>query len=136
MSSDTVVVTDGENQSTIEVSDSNVTEVLFDSEGLDPAEVVVEEHAEKQEKLIQFPLSRVRALMKSDPEFQLASKEAVVIIAKAAEKFVASISEEAGRLMQQRKKKTLQPRDVAECIQNDPNLEFLDGAMDEVLTVQ
>jgi hypothetical protein len=39
---------------------------------------------ERSDKLHQLPLSRVKAIMKLDPEFQMASKEAAILIAKAA----------------------------------------------------
>ena len=43
---------------------------------------------EPQEKLIKLPLSRIRGIMKTDPDVKIASQDAVIILAKAAVSFV------------------------------------------------
>ena len=42
---------------------------------------------EPQEKLIKLPLSRIRGIMKTDPDVKIASHDAVIILAKAAVRF-------------------------------------------------
>jgi DNA polymerase epsilon subunit 4 len=41
------------------------------------------EHEEKSEKILKLPLSRVKHIMKMDPDVHLASQEAVFLITKS-----------------------------------------------------
>lgn len=47
------------------------------------AEEPPEGQAEKHEKLLRFPISKIRTIMKLDPDLNSASQEAVFIVAKA-----------------------------------------------------
>ncbi|TRZ01419.1 hypothetical protein DNTS_015156 [Danionella cerebrum] len=66
----------------------------------------------QQHRLAKLPLSRIKALMKADPDVSLASQESVFIIAKATELFVEMIAKDALVYAQQGKRKTLQRKDL------------------------
>ncbi|XP_018429420.1 PREDICTED: DNA polymerase epsilon subunit 4 [Nanorana parkeri] len=83
------------------------------------AELCVKQAGEKSEcvtapipKLVKLPLSRVKALMKFDPEVSLASREAVFLISKATEILIQTIAKDAHVYAQRNKRKTLQRRDI------------------------
>ncbi|GFR91406.1 nuclear transcription factor Y subunit gamma [Elysia marginata] len=63
--------------------------------------------SEPQEKLIKLPLSRIRGIMKTDPDVKIASHDAVIILAKAAELFIQSVSRDAAERTIRDKKKTV-----------------------------
>ncbi|XP_013790553.1 DNA polymerase epsilon subunit 4-like [Limulus polyphemus] len=81
----------------------------------------------KTEKLVRIPLTRVKHLMKLDPDVTLASQEAVFLIARATELFVDSLAKEAFSFTSQAKKKTLQKKDIDSCIEVVDALYFLEG---------
>ena len=83
------------------------------------------------EKLHQFPLGRVKHIMKLDPEVNLASQDAVFLITKALELFVENLAIEAYSYTAQSKKKTIAKNDVEKAIDAVDALAFLDGAMDD-----
>ncbi|XP_073542474.1 DNA polymerase epsilon subunit 4 isoform X2 [Phyllobates terribilis] len=64
-------------------------------------------------KLAKLPMSRIKSLMKSDPDVSLASQEAVFAISKAAELFIETIAKDAYVYAQRGKRKTLQRKDLA-----------------------
>ncbi|CAB1324475.1 unnamed protein product [Coregonus sp. 'balchen'] len=68
--------------------------------------------APSQNRLVKLPLSRIKAMMKADPDVSLASQESVFIIAKATELFVEMIAKDALVYAQQGKRKTLQRKDL------------------------
>ncbi|XP_076322666.1 DNA polymerase epsilon subunit 4-like isoform X2 [Tachypleus tridentatus] len=84
----------------------------------------------KTEKLVRIPLTRVKHLMKLDPDVTLASQEAVFLIARATELFVDSLAKEAFSFTSQAKKKTLQKKDIDSCIELVDSLFFLEGTLD------
>ncbi|XP_051957953.1 DNA polymerase epsilon subunit 4-like isoform X2 [Xyrauchen texanus] len=63
-------------------------------------------------RLAKLPLSRIKALMKADPDVSLASQESVFTIAKATELFVEIIAKDSLVYAQQGKRKTLQRKDL------------------------
>uniref|UniRef100_A0A3Q2V9X8 DNA polymerase epsilon subunit 4 n=2 Tax=Haplochromini TaxID=319058 RepID=A0A3Q2V9X8_HAPBU len=69
-------------------------------------------------RLSKLPLSRIKALMKTDPDVALASQESVFIIAKATELFVEMIAKDALVYAQQGKRKTLQRKDLGKWIKH------------------
>uniref|UniRef100_A0A8C5LMP4 Transcription factor CBF/NF-Y/archaeal histone domain-containing protein n=1 Tax=Leptobrachium leishanense TaxID=445787 RepID=A0A8C5LMP4_9ANUR len=75
----------------------------------------------KQAKL---PLSRVKTLMKADPDVSLASQESVFIISKATELFIETIAKDAFIYAQRGKRKTLQRKDLATQSRNNPLHEY------------
>ncbi|XP_027025913.1 DNA polymerase epsilon subunit 4 [Tachysurus fulvidraco] len=83
-----------------------------------------------QHRLAKLPLSRIKALMKADPDVSLASQESVFIIAKATELFVEMISKDALVYAQQGKRKTLQRKDLDNAIEAADEFAFLEGTLD------
>ncbi|XP_015155276.2 DNA polymerase epsilon subunit 4 isoform X2 [Gallus gallus] len=74
-----------------------------------------------------LPLSRVKALVKADPDVSLASQEAVFVLARAAELFVETIAKDAFVYAQQGKRKTLQRKDLDNAIEAVDEFAFLEG---------
>ncbi|XP_065290102.1 DNA polymerase epsilon subunit 4 [Dermacentor albipictus] len=87
-------------------------------------------NAEKGEKLCRFPLSRVKNIMKLDPDVVLASQEAVFLVSKATEMFVAALAKEAYTYTRQAKKKTIQKKDVDSSVEAVEAFAFLEGTLD------
>ncbi|XP_067126874.1 DNA polymerase epsilon subunit 4 [Centruroides vittatus] len=85
---------------------------------------------DKPDKLTRIPLSRVKTLMKLDPDVTLASQEAVLLVAKATELFVQSLAKEAYTFTQQAKKKTLQKKDIESSVGVIDAFVFLEGVLD------
>ncbi|XP_053490395.1 DNA polymerase epsilon subunit 4 [Ictalurus furcatus] len=83
-----------------------------------------------QHRLSKLPLSRIKALMKADPDVSLASQESVFIIAKATELFVEMIAKDALVYAQQGKRKTLQRKDLDNAIEAADEFAFLEGTLD------
>ncbi|KAG8593286.1 hypothetical protein GDO81_000783 [Engystomops pustulosus] len=82
------------------------------------------------QKLGRLPMSRVKALMKSDPDVSLASQEAVFIISKAAELFIETIAKDAYVYAVRGKRKTLQRKDLDNAIDAVDEFAFLEGTLD------
>ncbi|XP_071201233.1 DNA polymerase epsilon subunit 4-like [Salvelinus alpinus] len=86
--------------------------------------------APSQNRLAKLPLSRIKALMKADPDVSLASQESVFIITKATELFVEMIAKDALVYAQQGKRKTLQRKDLDNAIETVDEFAFLEGTLD------
>ncbi|XP_051768695.1 DNA polymerase epsilon subunit 4 [Ctenopharyngodon idella] len=84
----------------------------------------------QQHRLAKLPLSRIKTLMKADPDVSLASQESVFIIAKATELFVEMIAKDALVYAQQGKRKTLQRKDLDNAIEAIDEFAFLEGTLD------
>uniref|UniRef100_A0A3B5M2C7 DNA polymerase epsilon subunit 4 n=1 Tax=Xiphophorus couchianus TaxID=32473 RepID=A0A3B5M2C7_9TELE len=74
-------------------------------------------------RLSKLPLTRIKALMKTDPDVSLASQESVFII----ELFVEMIAKDALVYAQQGKRKTLQRKDLDNAIEAIDEFAFLEG---------
>ncbi|XP_016431023.1 DNA polymerase epsilon subunit 4 [Sinocyclocheilus rhinocerous] len=85
---------------------------------------------QQQHRLAKLPLSRIKTLMKADPDVSLASQESVFIIAKATELFVEMIAKDALVYAQQGKRKTLQRKDLDNAIEAIDEFAFLEGTLD------
>lgn len=77
----------------------------------------------------QLPLSRIKALMKTNPDCGLAGSEATFLMCKATELFIESLSRESFAYTAEAKKKTVQLRDVQRAIESVDALMFLEGAL-------
>ncbi|XP_029466728.1 DNA polymerase epsilon subunit 4-like [Rhinatrema bivittatum] len=77
-----------------------------------------------------LPLSRIKALMKADPDLSLTGQEAVFVIAKATELFIETIAKDAFIHAQQGKRKTLQRKDLDNAIEAIDEFAFLEGTLD------
>ncbi|XP_068136223.1 DNA polymerase epsilon subunit 4 [Hyperolius riggenbachi] len=86
--------------------------------------------AASSHKLVKLPLSRVKALMKCDPDVALASLESVFIICKATELFIESMAADAYVYAQRGKRKTLQRRDIDQAVDAVDEFAFLEGTLD------
>ncbi|XP_075061041.1 DNA polymerase epsilon subunit 4 isoform X1 [Mixophyes fleayi] len=91
------------------------------------------------QKLVKLPMSRVKALMKSDPDVSLASQESVFIICKATvrhwevivtELFIETIAKDAYIYAQRGKRKTLQRKDLDNAVDAIDEFAFLEGTLD------
>ncbi|CAD7077991.1 unnamed protein product [Hermetia illucens] len=90
-----------------------------------------EKPAEKsnEPRLTHLPLTRIRNLMKLDPDLHIATLEGVFAVTKATEMFIDSLAKESFVHTNQAKKKTVQKRDVDMAIASVDSLMFLEGAM-------
>ncbi|KAL8177554.1 UNVERIFIED_CONTAM: hypothetical protein K2H54_012128 [Gekko kuhli] len=79
-----------------------------------------------------LPLSRVKALVKADPDVTLASQEAVFILARATELFVETIAKDAYIYAQQGKRKTLQRKDLDNAIEAIDEFAFLEDQASKI----
>jgi len=79
---------------------------------------------------VQLPLNRVRMMIKSDPDVSIVGQEALMVIAKATEMFIAYVARESYTQTLQGKRKTIQKRDFDACIPPRDELAFLEGTID------
>lgn len=82
-----------------------------------------------QPRIVNLPLSRIKTIMKFDPDTNLISHEALYLIAKSTELFIESLARESFQYTSQNKKKTIQKHDVDLAISATEALMFLDGAL-------
>lgn len=81
-------------------------------------------------RLTQFPQTRVRNMMKIDPDLHLANRESVFLLTKAAELFVEYFVKEAHKRTILGKRKTIQKRDLDAAIVENDEMVFLEGTLD------
>ncbi|KAL1140363.1 hypothetical protein AAG570_000295 [Ranatra chinensis] len=99
---------------------------------------IVEESTEEQSdrprqrspKQVNLPLSRIKQIIKLDPEVNLASMESVFLVTKAAELFIETLTKDAYSFTASAKKKTIQRRDIDSAVANADSLFFLEGTLD------
>ncbi|KAG8212756.1 hypothetical protein J437_LFUL019706 [Ladona fulva] len=104
--------------------------ILEDSEREIENNGVNDVESDKSEHLARLPISRVRHIMKLDPDVNMATQEAVYLVCKATELFIESLARESCSFTVQSKKKTIQRRDIDASIGAVEALSFLDGALD------
>jgi len=80
---------------------------------------------------LNFPIARVKKIMKADPDVHLISSDALFYVTKATEQFVALLAGAAHGLTAEAGRRTLQARDVLACVERQDCLAFLDGALDD-----
>ncbi|XP_031551126.1 DNA polymerase epsilon subunit 4-like [Actinia tenebrosa] len=85
---------------------------------------------DKPSKLTQFPQTRVRNMMKLDPDLQLANKEAVFVVTRAAEMFVEYFAKEAYKKTVLGKRKTIQKKDLDATVEENEQIAFLEGILE------
>ena len=86
--------------------------------------------SEGKHKHVQLPLTRVRMMIKSDPDVSIVGQEALMVITKATEMFIAYVTRECYTQTLQAKRKTIQKRDLDACIPLRDELAFLEGTND------
>ncbi|XP_060070539.1 DNA polymerase epsilon subunit 4-like [Ylistrum balloti] len=106
----------------------NTEENADDTPNQDPDSLAQESNS--NERAVKLPMSRVKAIMKSDPDVSLASSEAVVALAKATEMFIQMLSKDAITSTMQSKRKTLQRKDLDTVIDTRDSYSFLEGTLD------
>ena len=79
---------------------------------------------------VQLPLTRVRMMIKSDPDVSIVGQEALMVITKATEMFIAYLARESYTQTLQAKRKTIQKKDFDACIPPRDELAFLEGTID------
>ena len=122
----------------------------FESNGVNPAEKLEQNSEEVNDKQheevttgtdqqvsetnkhkhVQLPLTRVRMMIKSDPDVSIVGQEALMVITKATEMFIAYVTRECYTQTLQAKRKTIQKRDFDACIPLRDELAFLEGTND------
>lgn len=106
-----------------------ITNVEAESEDLQSQESD-KQATNDNEKLFRLPLSRIKSIMKSDPDVTLASQEAVITLAKATELFIHSLSKDAVISTLNSKRKTLQRKDLDSMLDSKDCYIFLEGTLD------
>ncbi|XP_065177367.1 DNA polymerase epsilon subunit 4-like [Sycon ciliatum] len=74
-----------------------------------------------------LPLSRIKGLMKSDPDVGITSHEAAFLVCKATEMFIGTLSKLSYTKTHMAKRKTLQKKDVEAVFPDCDEYSFLDG---------
>ncbi|KFB48442.1 AGAP004965-PA-like protein [Anopheles sinensis] len=82
-----------------------------------------------EERLAQFPLARVKQIMKLDPDVGIVSAEAIFLVTKAAELFLQTLAKDTYTHTIAAKKKTMGLKDVELAIESIDSLMFLEGMM-------
>jgi len=88
------------------------------------------ERSHKGRDVNRFPHTRIRTIMKMEPDLTIASQESVYLITKAAELFVQLQAKEAYKRTKLSKRKTVQKRDLDSAISEIDCMAFLEGAID------
>lgn len=81
-------------------------------------------------KVLQLPLSRIRSIMKLDPDVQVINQDIVFLMARCTELFIESLTKESYKYTLHGKRKTIQVADVNLAISAVDSLMFLSGTMD------
>ncbi|XP_045474305.1 DNA polymerase epsilon subunit 4 [Harmonia axyridis] len=108
-----------ESETPTEIQQESISEVL--------SEDILEIKSKQSSRL---PLARIKQIMKFDPDCSLISRDAIMLVSKATELFIEYLGKEAVKHTLNNKKKTVSKKDVDAAIDCDPNLCFLDGALD------
>ncbi|XP_020624724.1 DNA polymerase epsilon subunit 4-like [Orbicella faveolata] len=85
---------------------------------------------DQRARLTQFPQTRVRNMMKIDPDLHLANRESVFLLTRAAELFVEHFAKEAHKRTVIGKRKTIQKRDLDTTVDENEEMAFLEGTLD------
>ncbi|BFY99605.1 hypothetical protein BsWGS_02645 [Bradybaena similaris] len=85
---------------------------------------------EPQEKLIKLPLTRIRSIMKTDPDVKIASQDAVITLAKAAELFIQCLAREAAVRTVREKRKIVLRKHLDDVFETKDSYSFLEGVLE------
>lgn len=89
---------------------------------------------ESKENPNHLPLARIRTIMKSAPDADLISQEALVLVCRAAEMFIQQMTKESH--MKSQKQNHLEYKDLAAVVAADEKLEFLASIIPKKITVK
>lgn len=81
-----------------------------------------------------LPLARIRTIMKSAPDADMISQEALVLVCRAAEMFIQQMTKESQKKSQ--KQNLLEYKDLAAVVAGDEKLEFLASIIPKKITVK
>lgn len=84
----------------------------------------------KAPRLLHLPLSRIRTIMKTDPDVHLINAEAAALVAKATELFVGRVAKEAAKHTTAARRKVIQKKDFDAVLDVLDQMVFLEGALD------
>ncbi len=87
------------------------------------------EPGEAPTKLVKLPISRLKAIIKTVPSVQLVNSEAIALIGKATENFIAEFVTSIHGVTLESGKKTLTKAHLDQVVQHYPQFEFLDGML-------
>jgi histone H3/H4 len=83
-----------------------------------------------------YPSARIRKICKLDPEVRGLSKEALLLVTKAAELFTSLLGNECVRVAQIQNRRTLLPDDVVQICHSRERFEFLREDIQDLTRVQ
>lgn len=106
--------------------DAAASGIAFDSNG---------ENKDNSAALI-YPAGRIRKICKLDPEVRGLSKEALLLVTKAAEMFTSLIGKECVRVAQIQNRRKLLPDDVVQVCSSRDRLEFLREDIKDLIRLQ
>lgn len=77
-----------------------------------------------------LPISKIKKIMKFDPDVTMANQDAVFLVAKATEMFIEGLVKHAGNCTTRGKRKTVQKRDIEFAVDAVNNFAFLEGVLE------
>ena len=83
-----------------------------------------------------YPVARIRKICRLDPEVKGISKEATLLITKAAEIFTCKLGEESNRMALMQKRRKLVTRDVVDVVSLKEQFFFLKEDLLDLIRVQ
>ncbi|CAL1540068.1 unnamed protein product [Lymnaea stagnalis] len=114
--------------SNLEYSNDNIIPIEETDIEIQSTEINV--GTETHEKLIKLPLSRIRGIIKTDTDVKIASHEAVVTLAKAAELFIQSLAKEAAMRTVRDKRKIVLRKHLDSVFETKDCYSFLEGVLE------
>ncbi|XP_033636298.1 DNA polymerase epsilon subunit 4-like [Asterias rubens] len=109
--------------------DSDVVERRESSSG-NPEETSLKNKSTRHDRITRLPLTRIKNIIKTDPDVTLASQESVLLIAKATEMFLQHFAKTSYNQTARGKRKTIKRQDVDLSIEALDAYAFLEGMMD------
>jgi len=79
------------------------------------------------ERATRLPVSRIKTMMKFDPDVNIIAQEAAYLVAKSSEQFIEIFAKKAYAKTLNEKRKTMKFKDCEAAIAEDPRFCFLDG---------
>uniref|UniRef100_A0A336MFI5 Chromatin accessibility complex protein 1 n=1 Tax=Culicoides sonorensis TaxID=179676 RepID=A0A336MFI5_CULSO len=89
---------------------------------------------DSKDGLNHLPLARIRTIMKSAPDADMISQEALVVVCRAAEMFIQQLTKAAKE--KSTKQNLLEYKDLANVVGSDEKLEFLASIIPKKITVR
>jgi len=86
--------------------------------------------SEPQEKLIKLPLTRIRSIIKTDPDVKIASQDAVISLAKATELFIQGLAREAAMRTLREKRKIVLRKHLDDVFETKDCYSFMEGVLE------